>query len=223
MSRKYIISKDKPNSFISEQYQKVRTNIDFSNLNEKIKVINLTSTFPGEGKTITAINLAVVYSQLKLKTLIIDMDLRKPKIHRAFGLLNKKGLCDCVANELSLTEAIDHVDKYLDVLVAGEKVPFPVEVLSANKTKALMKELKSEYDRIIIDCPPMTAVTDATIISNYSDGTIFVVASRKTNSSLAKNCIKELQNSDVTIIGGIINKVQKRDQAYGMKYYNYYD
>lgn len=221
--RKYsVITKQEPHSAISEQYRKIRTAIDFSSIDQQVKVVNLTSTFPGEGKTITAINLATVYSQTKKKTLVIDMDLRKPKIHRAFKLKNELGVSNYVMNNHKIEQDIVHVNDYLDVLVSGKKVPFPAEVLVSKKIEEMMDELREIYDIIIIDCPPLTAVTDASIISRFCDGTVFVCASRQTNVDAAKTAIKTLEESGTTILGGVLTRVQKRDQLFGSQYYYYY-
>lgn len=217
-----IVTKEEPRSVISEQYRKLRTSIDFSNLDKEIKVMNLTSTFPGEGKTVTAINIATVYAQTGKKVLVVDMDLRKPKIHRAFHLTNKGGIGGFLEEGGDITSKIQKGDDNIDVLVAGKKVPFPAEVLSSNLVKKTMEDLKSKYDMIIIDCPPMTAVTDATIISNFCDGTIYVVASRRTNRDIANKAIKQLTNTGANILGGVLTRVQKRDSGYGMDYYYYY-
>lgn len=222
MSRYNIISDYDPHSTVSEQYRKLRTNIDFSNIDKDIKVISLTSTYPGEGKTVTCLNLATVYAQTKQKTLLVDLDLRKPKMHRAFELPNKGGVSGFVTNEHSITEEIQTVNENLDILVAGEKVPFPAEVLVSKKIASMFDELRNMYDKIIIDCPPMTAVADATIISNYSDGTIYVIASRNTNRDVAKGCLKDLAFNGANVLGGVLTRVQKRDQYYGMEYYYYY-
>ncbi|MDC0559014.1 CpsD/CapB family tyrosine-protein kinase [Candidatus Izimaplasma bacterium] len=222
MAQYTVITNAEPHSSVSEQYRKLRTSIDYSNLNEKYKVINLTSTYPGEGKTVTALNLATVYAQTHQKVLIIDMDLRKPKMHRAFKLPNKGGVSDYITNEHGIEQNVIKVDENFDVLVAGGKVPFPAEVLLSEKIKEMMKELRKKYDRIIIDCPPMTAVADATIISNFCDATVYVVASRHTNGDIAKGCVKDLTDSGANVIGGVLTKVQKRDQYYGMEYYYYY-
>lgn len=222
MAKYRVITTEDPHSTVSEQYRKLRTNIDFSNFNEEIKVINLTSTYPGEGKTVTCLNLATVYAQSKQKTLIIDLDLRKPKIHRAFKLPNKGGISGYVTNQHTIQEAIINVDDNLDVLVAGEKVPFPAEVLVSKKIKDMFKQLHDLYDRVIIDCPPLTAVADATIISNYCDGTVFVIASRNTNRDIAQDALKDLKENGAKLLGGVLTRVQKRDQYYGMEYYYYY-
>lgn len=222
MKKYSVITNEQPHSAVSEQYRKVRTAIDYSSLDKDLKVINLTSTYPGEGKTVTAINLATVYSQTKQKTLIIDLDLRKPKIHRAFKIKNDGGVCEYIKNNHHIKEGIVEVDEYLDVLVAGKKVPFPAEVLVSKKMTTMIDELREMYDRIIIDCPPLTAVTDATIISNFCDGTVFIVASRQTNADVANDSLKQLKASGANILGGVLTRVQKRDQLYGNQYYYYY-
>ena len=176
MSDYKAITKLEPRSIVSEKYRKLRTAIDYSTFNKELKVINITSAFPNEGKTVTGINLATVYAQSNLKTLIIDMDLRKPKIHRSIGLSNSNGISDYITEGNLVDQYIDKVDENLDVLVSGQKIPFPAELLMSDKLKEMMHYLKTKYDKIIIDCPPMTAVADAMIISNFSDGTVFVIA-----------------------------------------------
>ena len=223
MSSKYrVICKHEPHSVISEQYRKLRTSIDYSSFNKELKVINVTSTFPQEGKTFTVLNLAQVYAQTHQKVLIVDLDLRKPKINRSYGLSNTGGVSDFVKNEHSVHKNIKKVEENLDVLVAGEKVPFPAEVLVSYKVKEMFKELREEYDIILVDSPPLSAVADATIISNLCDGTLFVCASRKTNKDFAKDVVKKLKESGANIIGGVLSQVQKKDAFYGVDYYYYY-
>lgn len=215
-----IITRKDPKSVISEHYQKLRTSIDFCSFDTKIKVINVTSTIPKEGKTLTCLNLGNVYSQIGKKVLIIDMDLRKPKIHIAFNLSNIGGLTEYIKSGDNIKKEIINVDKNLDVLVSGEKVPFPSKILLSNKLNKMIEELKEIYDVIIIDCPPMNPVADPTIISNFCDGTIYVIASRKTNSNIAKHSLDELKLTGANILGGVLTRVQKCDASYGM-YYDY--
>jgi capsular exopolysaccharide synthesis family protein len=222
MAEYKVITNEDPHNTVSEQYRKLRTNIDFSSIDKEYKVINLTSTIPGEGKTVTCLNLAEVYAQTSKKTLIIDLDLRKPKIHRAFKLPNQGGIKAYIMGDKTIEEVVEQVDKNYYVLVAGEKIPFPSEVLISDKMKKMFEELRTMFDRIIIDCPPMTAVTDAAIISNLCDATVYVTASRHTNGDVAKDCIKELKQNGANIIGGVLTRVQKRDQSFGMEYYYYY-
>lgn len=218
-----IISQVDPQNTISEQYRKLSTSIDYSSIDEPLKVINFTSSFPAEGKTITGLNLAVVYGQRNLKTLIIDLDLRKPKIHRAFGLSNTEGLTEFITSDKKVEEFIVKASENIDVLVSGNKVPFPSEIVTSDKLKDMIKDLKGKYDRIIIDCPPLTAVADSTIISNLCDGTIFVVASRKTNKDIAKEVLKQLKDTGANVIGGFMTHVSKNELFYGADYYYNYD
>jgi len=214
------ISKVEPNSIISEQYRKLRTNIELSNFNQELKVIGITSTNAMEGKTITSINLAVVYAQSKKKTLLIDMDLRKPKLHRGFDLLNKVGLSDIITDNLAYSDVIQKVDDHLFVLSAGTKLPYPSEFLTSHKLEELISKLKKEYDRIIIDTPPMTAVADASIISSLCDGMMIVIASRETDVSLTKDALKDLRDNGAFIIGTVLTRVSRKDSRY-MNYYYY--
>jgi capsular exopolysaccharide synthesis family protein len=217
----HIISANDPLSPVTEQYRKLKTNIDFSNLNKEMKVINLTSSFPKEGKTVTSMNLATVYSQGNKKTLLIDMDLRKPKLHRAFNISNTKGLTDTIINDTPVKELIFTATPTLDILSAGPKVPFPVEFLMSDKLKNTIESLREDYDKIIIDCPPMTAVTDANIVSKFSDGTIVVIASRHTSVDVAKNIVKDLKDNGANVIGSVLTRVRRKDKKYISGYYSY--
>ena len=125
-------------------------------------------------------------------------------------------------NDHTVLQNIDKIDVNFDVLVAGEKVPFPAEVLISDKMEELMDEVRAIYDIIIIDSPPMTAVADASIISKFCDGTVFVTASRRTHCDVAKGVLQDLKDHGANVIGGVLTMVQKRDQRYGMDYYYYY-
>ena len=217
-----VISANQPHSSISEQYRKLRTNIEYSTFNEELKIINLTSTMPGEGKTVTALNLATVYSQSDVKTLLIDMDLRKPKVHRAFSISNKVGLAQVVIDKVPLEKAVYKANDFLDVLPTGERLPFPAEFLLSKKLKDFVTEMRKIYDKIIIDTPPMTAVADASIVSKFSDGTALVIASRRTDASVAESVVKTLKDNGANMIGAILTRVQRRDARYTAGYYYYY-
>lgn len=218
----HIIAAKEPLNVVSEQYRKLRTNIEYSTFGKEMKVVNLTSTYKGEGKTVTALNLATVYAQSGVKTLLIDMDLRRPKIHRAFNLVNENGLTDTVSAGKEIGSAIKQVSDNLYMLPAGSKIPFSAEFLMSKQVKDVIKSLRDVYERIIIDCPPISAVTDAHIISGYSDGTLMVMASRHTREDVAKDTIKALRENGANVIGGVLARIDKKDQRYGGGYY-YYD
>lgn len=218
------ISKTDPLSPVTEQYRKLRTNIELSNFNEEIRVIAITSSMASEGKTLTALNLAEVYSQSNLKTLMIDLDLRKPKVHRGFLIINDKGISDVVTQNLKVEDVIYKANDNLDVITAGTKLPFPAEFLMSHKLRTLINQLKTKYDRIIVDTPPMSAVTDASIISTFCDGTLLVVANRTTRIDIAYRAIKDLQDHGANVLGAVMTKVRKKEnEYYNYAYYNYND
>ena len=217
-----IITHQEPLSALSEQYRKLRTNIDYSTYDKDIKVINVTSALQGEGKTITALNLATVYSQADTKTLLIDMDLRKPKVHRGFNISNNAGLTQVITEDLPLEKALYKPSETLHVLPTGGKLPFPVEFLGSKKVHAFIESVRNDYDKIIIDCPPMTAVTDASVISKFSDGTLFIIGSRKTNVDVAQTIIKNLRDNGAFILGAVLTRVLRKDEKYVSGYYYYY-
>lgn len=215
------ISTKEPHSIITEQYRKLRTNIELSNFNQDLKTIALTSTFAMEGKTITSINLATVYAQSGKKTLLIDMDLRKPKIHRGFRKINQIGLSDMILHNLTIEEAVQEVGDHLHILTSGTKLPYPAEFLMSDKLKDLIANLKQKYDKIIIDTPPMTAVTDANIISSLVDGVVIVFAAREAKIDVATRVIKDLKDNGANIIGSVMTRVKKKEHHYAYYYYAY--
>ncbi|XMB85745.1 CpsD/CapB family tyrosine-protein kinase [Mycoplasmatota bacterium WC44] len=205
-------------SVVSESYRKLRTNIDFSSFDEELKVINITSSMPSEGKSINLLNLATVYAQNDKDVVVVDLDLRRPKMHRAIGERNILGVSDYCARKLPLEECIKHTKFGFDCMVAGKKIPYPSELLNSQKLKDLISLLKEEYEYIFIDCPPANMVTDANIISRYCDGTIFVVRNNYTDKRIAKRAIKSLRDINVNVIGAIVTRVKKKDTKYGIYY-----
>lgn len=219
MTKHTIITKTHPYHIISEQYIKLKTTIDYTSFDMQLNVINITSTVPEEGKTVTALNLANVYAQTKKRVLLIDMDFRHPNIHNAFHIDNVGGLTGYATGQLKLEDTITHISDYFDIMHSGEKIPFPAELLTSRKVSDMMKKLRECYDMIIIDCPPLSVVADASIISKLADGTLYVVASRQADRDIIKRSTKELQNNGIHIIGTVLTKVKKRDVFYGNGYY----
>ena len=165
-----IISIRKPKSPISESYRGIRTSIEFSNLDKEMKVINVTSSMQGEGKS-------TVIANLEKKVLLLEGDLRNPSVHRMFNISNINGLTDILLNNKNFAECVHCTEvKNLHILTCGAVPPDPSEILSSKKMKDFINELREYYDYIFIDTPPIGVVTDAGIISTYSDGCVFVVA-----------------------------------------------
>lgn len=214
-----IIFLTQPNSFYAEAYRKVPINLEFSNLDRKIQIIHLTSAVPGENKTTTAINLAAAYAELNKNVLIIDLDLRRPKVHRYFNLPNDSGLTNYLVDQLDFKDLINRTDYGIDVINSGPEVPAPHVILRSAKLQGLFDDLRTMYDYIIIDSPPTLLVTDSLIITNKVDTTLFIVNQTLSKKQEVKSAIRLLRENNANISGIIVtgkpNKiVQKYYQAY---------
>lgn len=208
--RRHVITEAKPSHLISEQYYKVKTNIEALNLNHKMSVFQLTSTVAKEGKTTTIVNLANTFARTEHKVLLIDMDLRRPKLHRHFMIPNMRGLGVYLTQNISLEDVIIKEKPNLHILIAGNRFPFPDSLLSSCKINDMINQLQQEYDYIFIDSPPARDFVDATLISHLVDGTIFVVGHKKANKNHARSCVKHLQQTGVNIIGSIYSRSSGR-------------
>ena len=216
---RYLIAKLNPRSPITEQYRTVRTNLQFSSVDQDLQTMLLTSAGPGEGKSMTSANLAVVYAQQGKKVLLIDADLRKPTIHYTFRLDNLRGLSNALVGNMSLQEIVSPSDVgNLDLISCGPIPPNPSELLGSKRMKELVREARQAYDIIIFDTPPVLAVTDAQILANLCDGVVLVVRSKKTEFDAADKAIELLQSANAKILGTILNDRDKKE----MNYYYYY-
>ncbi len=213
-----LIVEKQPKSIPAESYRTLRTNIQYSSFDKEIKRILVTSAEPGEGKSTTAANLAVAFSQDEKKVLLIDCDLRKPSVHKQFRISNNIGLSDVVMDNSKIKKAINKHNEYLDILPSGKIPPNPSELLGSKVMENLLNELQKEYDIIIIDTPPVQAVTDSQILSTKVDGVILVVRAERTKKDSVKLAKESLQKVKANIIGVVLNGGERtRD-----KYYYYY-
>lgn len=218
-----IITIKDPKSPVSEAYRTLRTNIQFSSLDNKIQTILITSSGPSEGKTTTSTNLGVTLAEGGKKTIIIDCDQRKPKVHKLLGLSNQVGLSNLLIGEVTFDAAafLTGIDN-LYVLPAGTKPPNPSELLSSEKMHKFIDSLKGKFDYIILDTPPVIMVTDAQILSKYADGCILVVASGEANKDAVKKAKELLEKVKAKLIGVVINKVDTTTSGYYGRYYDSY-
>ena len=216
-----------PTSVVSESIRMIRTNLNFSDL----KLINVTSTVPSEGKSEVISNLAISFAMLDKKVLVVDCDLRKPKVHRNFGLLRKRGVSDLVLAKGThkYTEAIQtYTDKNkkvsIDILTAGSKISNPSELINNKGFAELLKELKENYDLVLVDCPPISSLTDGVLVSKLCDGTVYVIEAERTDHGIIESCIEELKNNNAFVLGAILTKVniKRQKKLYGYKYDYYY-
>lgn len=216
-----------PTSVVSESIRMLRTNLNFLDL----KVINMTSTLPSEGKTEVITNLSVAFALLGKKVLIMDCDLRKPKVHRKFGIPRKEGISNIVLSngKTTIDDVVTHFsvdDKgtNVDVLGPGAKVSNPSELINSKEFEKLIADAKQKYDLVLIDCPPVSMMADGIIVSRLTDGTVYVIESDRTDYRVVNSCIEQLEANKAFILGVVLNKVNVKDQKklYGYKYDYYY-
>ncbi|MCA1031303.1 CpsD/CapB family tyrosine-protein kinase [Bacillus timonensis] len=208
-----------PKSPISEQYRTLRTNIEFSTVDEEMKSILITSAGPAEGKSTTTNNLAVVFAQQGKRVLLIDSDLRKPTAHYSFGVENHTGLTNVLTKQTSLEKAVYQTEQEnLFLLTSGPIPPNPAEMLGSRAMDELLEQIYAEYDLVVFDTPPVLAVTDAQVLANKCDGVALVVRSGKTENDAALKAKELLMNAKAKLLGVVLNnKKQKESQ-----YYYYY-
>lgn len=216
-----LITYREPKSPISEAYRMLRTNIQFANLDNNLKTIVVTSSGPSEGKSTTISNLAITLVGMGHKTLIVDGDLRKPKVHKVFNLENDFGMTNVLMGD-KLENVVKNISGLkLDILTCGPIPPNPSELLGSQKMKDFLADCSENYDFILIDAPPIGIVTDGAILSTLCDGTIFVVSAGEAQIDHAKRAKEMLDKVGAKTIGAVVNKIKinKRNRN---TYYNYY-
>lgn len=208
-----------PNSPQAEAYRKLELNIRMNSIDNPYRVIQITSATPEDGKTTTAINLAAVYAEKGLKVIILDFDLRRPKIHRAFHKINDLGFYDFIVNEKPIEELIIKDDSKIDLLLTGSMLTAPHVILQSKKVADLIEKLRKEYDYIIIDSPPVLTVTDALVTSNLADGVVYIASYKKTKKDQAKHGLKQLKENGANVIGAVLSNIDVKKTS---GYYDYY-
>ena len=216
---------------IKEAYKTTRTNIMFAlNSDSGCKRIIITSSIPGEGKSLTSINTAITFAMADTKVLIIDCDLRKPKLHRYLGVDNKKGLSNVLGGFDKLSDCLKKSEEHnIDFITAGHTPPNPIELLSSEKMEKILDELSESYDYIFLDTPPVNVVADTSSIAKLSDGILFVVRHKFTTQDMVYKAISALEFANAKVLGFVLNDVDLSSYSYtskvgygNYKYKNYY-
>lgn len=226
-SKELIINKN-PKSVFSEAIKSIRTNLTFSSIDKPIKVILNTSAEAGDGKSFVSSNLAVAYAQANKKVLIIDCDLRRGRLHEIFEVMNltSGGYSNLILN---YTENIV-LDKYVlptniknvDLLTTGPTPPNPVELLGSENNRKLIKVLRKKYDIVILDCPPVLGLSDALILTQFSDANLLTFSIKKTKKENIERAIKTFDTANAKITGVVVNKATMSKNGYYGYYYNDY-
>jgi tyrosine-protein kinase Etk/Wzc len=210
-----------PKSPISEAYRTLRTNLQFSSTTDPVRSFLVTSAGPGEGKSTTTANLAIAMSLQGTRTILVDTDLRKPVVHKIFGVDKNRGLTNVLIGKMESSEVIQKSRiQNLDVIPAGILPPNPAELLGSQRMKDLVAELRESYDMCLFDSPPLIAVTDAAVLSKELDGILLVVKSGHTHREALNRGLELVRNVDSRILGVLLNDVS-RENTYGSSYYYY--
>ena len=203
-----------------EAYRSLRTSVQFIGFERDTQVIEVTSAVPGEGKTTTASNLAVVLSQTGSSVVLVDADLRKPRVHELFAITTSTGLTDVLLGD-SIDGALQIVDENLSVLIAGRVPPNPSEMLSGSRMANLVASLKSRFDYVVIDTPPVLPVSDAVALSRHVDGVLVVAQSRRTSLPQLRHALANLERVSAPVLGIVLNRAKQggnRSDGYGYGY-----
>ena len=220
--RKHVLS-TKSDFFVREAYKTLRTNVSFSLTGEEsCKVIMLTSAMQGEGKSTTALNLAISYAMADRKVLIVDCDLRRPKLARLLQMNSKVGLSNLIMNPKLKEDAIlSSRIAGLDVMLSGDIPPNPSELLGSARMQRLIGELRASYDFIILDSPPVNMVTDAVVLAPEVDGVLFLVRANHTDRGAVVHAVEQLEYAKAKVLGFVLNDVNMEKTHYGYKKYRY--
>jgi len=215
---------EEPMSPAAETFRMIRTNLAFMSQDEPLRSLVVTSALPLEGKTTVATNLAITLAQFGRSTLLVDGDLRRPRIHRVFDVSKDVGLTSLVVGEATLQEAVHHtrVDG-LKVLPAGPIPPNPSELLHSTAFGRLKEDLLLHYDWVIFDSPPMGAVTDAAVLAPQADGVLLVVRAGQTTRDSVVSAKKQLASVSARLVGAVLNDIdiRMRGPRYGRDSYRY--
>ncbi|MDP2806716.1 MAG: polysaccharide biosynthesis tyrosine autokinase, partial [bacterium] len=219
-----LVTKYTPRSHVSEAYRSLRTNIQFSRIDDPLKTVVITSAAPSEGKSTSAANIAITTALSGIRTLLVDADLRRPVVHSLFGLEREPGLSNLLAERLPLEKVVKPSGiENLSVLTCGAIPPNPSELLGSQRMRDLLKLLSQQYDLVLFDSPPVITVTDTAVLSPQVDGLVLVVKSHATDKRALLRAKTILTNLKANILGVVLNKIELSGLAGSYDYYYHYN
>ena len=203
-----------PKSIDAEAYRSLRSNIEYSSFDDEYRVIVVTSSVPGEGKSTTAGNLAIALAQSGNSVLLVDCDMRKPSIHKKFKISNAAGTAELLLRKKLFEEVANKYNENLTIITAGKIPPNPSEMLASRAMTAFIEEMKKEFKYIILDTPPLQAATDAQVLSTKADGVLLVVRAGSTKREMVLNSVDLIKKVQGKVIGTVLNGVENKKNNY---------
>jgi polysaccharide biosynthesis transport protein len=217
-----LVVHQNPKSAAAECLRSLRTNLLFMSPEKPLKTILVTSSGPQDGKTTTATALAEVMADSGNRVLLVDADMRRPRIHRIFNVPNSAGLSSLILGEVKLDDLVKTtVVPNLSVLTCGPVPPNPAELLHTEAFATLLEEMARKFDRVIIDSPPVGVVSDSVVMATRVDGTLMVLKAGRTSRDVARQAVRSLTDVNARIFGAVLNDLDLEDQKYGQYYYYY--
>lgn len=215
-----ILVHENPRSTMAEAMRRLKTNLKYVSVDREVKVVAVTSSVPQEGKSTIASNLAMVFAQAGDNVLLVDGDMRKPKLHEVFKLEDIVGLSNLITDTCELEDLVHKTQTGVSVLLSGPLPPNPVDLLITARMKEIVNQARQSYEFVIIDTPSVAAVSDALIISTLVDGTLVVVAHGRTKRDVVQKSVEGLRKVRGNVLGVVLNKVPGENEDY--QYYHYY-
>jgi capsular exopolysaccharide synthesis family protein len=220
---KYLISHLQRRSGASEAFRTVRTGIFFSAPEKELKRILVTSSIPGEGKTMLATNTAITMAQSGYKTLLVDADMRHPELHKSLQVIASRGLSNVLVGDAEPQEVISPTQiENLDLLPCGPIPPNPAELLGSQMLKTFLGKVEQKYDKIVFDSPPVISVTDPLVLATFVDGVLMVIQAGKCAKPLVLRSKEQLEAVKARIVGAVLNDVTSEVGRYYYRDYYYY-
>jgi capsular exopolysaccharide synthesis family protein len=215
-----LVSGDVPHVF-AEATKSMRTNLLFSSAEESSKAVAVTSTGPGEGKTVVSANLAIALAHAGQRVLLVDCDMRRPRVHMLFTCNQEPGLSNVLVGNARVNEAVRKTTtQNLWVIPAGKHPPNPAELLGSKRFTELVRKLGDHFDWILLDCPPAMAVTDAVLVAHNAHGVVFVVGAEMTQRAAARHALDLIESGKARFFGAVLNRVElERNPYYYARYH----